>query len=298
MYGERIPAKEVFDILDDYDMPELKSKIRAKKSEPKEDMSMDEKLYGNQDKLDVDNDGEIDASDLSALRKGDHNEEEGDCMECGDGYMEEGNTCEECGKEICECGGGMYESSIKLNESELISLIAKIVNESFPGAEKYNTVHKDSGKENSDALSDVEQKIKNFLSFDDNDNPEFPNQIGGEVKARRADEDEADEVALNRGGGLEDLAYDIEPSEEAKERHKKALTGHTTMGNSQDAANVIPSKLGEKMIKKVKRKKEAIEAAPMYGKDPQPSTIVKESKLVSEEILRMKQMASYNKKTQ
>jgi hypothetical protein len=298
MYGERIPAKEVFDILDDYDMPELKSKIRAKKSEPKEDMSMDEKLYGNQDKLDVDNDGEIDASDLSALRKGDHNEEEGDCMECGDGYMEEGNTCEECGKEICECGGGMYESSIKLNESELISLIAKIVNESFPGAEKYNTVHKDSGKQNSDALSDVEQKIKNFLSFDDNDNPEFPNQIGGEVKARRADEDEADEVALNRGGGLEDLAYDIEPSEEAKERHKKALTGHTTMGNSQDAANVIPSKLGEKMIKKVKRKKEAIEAAPMYGKDPQPSTIVKESKLVSEEILRMKQMASYNKKTQ
>jgi hypothetical protein len=298
MYGERIPAKEVFDILDDYDMPELKSKIRAKKSEPKEDMSMDEKLYGNQDKLDVDNDGEIDASDLSALRKGDHNEEEGDCMECGDGYMEEGNTCEECGKEICECGGGMYESSIKLNESELISLIAKIVNESFPGAEKYNSVHKDSGKENSDALSDVEQKIKNFLSFDDNDNPEFPNQIGGEVKARRADEDEADEVALNRGGGLEDLAYDIEPSEETKERHKKALTGHTTMGNSHDAANVVPSKLGEKMIKKVKRKKEAIEAAPMYGKDPQPSTIVKESKMVSEEILRMKQMASYNKKTQ
>jgi len=298
MYGERIPAKEVFDILDDYDMPELKSKIRAKKSEPKEDMSMDEKLYGNQDKLDVDNDGEIDASDLSALRKGDHNEEEGDCMECGDGYMEEGNTCEECGKEICECGGGMYESSIKLNESELISLIAKIVNESFPGAEKYNTVHKDSGKENSDALSDVEEKIKNFLSFDDNDNPEFPNQIGGEVKARRADEDEVDEVALNRGGGLEDLAYDIEPSEETKERHKKALTGHTTMGNSHDAANVVPSKLGEKIIKKVKRKKEAIEAAPMYGKDPQPSTIVKESKLVSEEILRMKQMASYNKKTQ
>jgi hypothetical protein len=299
MYGERIPAKEVFDILDDYDMPELKSKIRAKKSEPKEDMSMDEKLYGNQDKLDVDNDGKIDASDLSALRKGDRKEEEDEhCMECGDGYMEEGNTCEECGKEICECGGGMYESSIKLNESELISLIAKIVNESFPGAEKYNSVHKDSGKENSDALSDVEQKIKNFLSFDDNDNPEFPNQIGGEVKARRADEDEADEVALNRGGGLEDLAYDIEPSEETKERHKKALTGHTTMGNSHDAANVVPSKLGEKMIKKVKRKKEAIEAAPMYGKDPQPSTIVKESKMVSEEILRMKQMASYNKKTQ
>jgi hypothetical protein len=70
------------------------------------------------------------------------------------------------------------------------------------------------------------------------------------------------------------------------------------MGNSQDAANVIPSKLGEKIIKKVKRKHEEESKAPMYAKDPQPTTIVKESKIVSEEILRMKQMASYNKKTQ
>jgi hypothetical protein len=92
MYGEKIPASRVFEVLDDYDMPELKSKIKAKKVEPKEDMSMDEKLYGNQDKLDVDGDGEIEASDLAALRagkEGDTKEEEGDCMECGDGYMEE-----------------------------------------------------------------------------------------------------------------------------------------------------------------------------------------------------------------
>ncbi len=76
MYGEKVPASRVFEILDDYDMPELKSKIKVKKAEPKEDMSMDEKLYGNQDKLDVDGDGEIEASDLAKLRAGKESEEE------------------------------------------------------------------------------------------------------------------------------------------------------------------------------------------------------------------------------
>lgn len=324
MHGEKIPAKEVFEVLDDYDMSELKSKIRAKKVEPKEEESMDEKLHGNQHKLDVDGDGEIEASDLAALRsKKEDTKEEGECMECGDGYMEEEemedpqfgdiekilnttasvdeemNTCEKCGKDICECGG-MKESkkSLKLNESELIGLITKIVNESFPAAELQGGVHRDSGKQNFDALSDVEEKIKQYLNFDGNDNPEFPNQIGGEVKARRVDEKEADEVATHRGGGMEDLDYDVEPSKEFKERIEMALKGDVKMGNSQEAANVIPSKLGEKTIKKVKKKDQEEAEAPMYAKDVQPSRETKKKDVVSEEIQRMKQMASYNKKTQ
>lgn len=323
-YGDKIPASEVFEVLDDYDMSELKSKIRAKKVEPKEEESMDEKLHGNQHKLDVDGDGEIEASDLAALRsKKEDTKEEGECMECGDGYMEEEemedpqfgdiekilnttasvdeemNTCEKCGKDICECGG-MKESkkSLKLNESELIGLITKIVNESFPAAELQGGVHRDSGKQNFDALSDVEEKIKQYLNFDGNDNPEFPNQIGGEVKARRVDEKEADEVATHRGGGMEDLDYDVEPSKEFKERIEMALKGDVKMGNSQEAANVIPSKLGEKTIKKVKKKDQEEAEAPMYAKDVQPSRETKKKDVVSEEIQRMKQMASYNKKTQ
>jgi hypothetical protein len=291
MYGDKIPASRVFEVLDDYDMPELKSKIKVKKVETKEGNAFSGALA--KAKEDGDDSFTVDGKEF------DVEEGEGECMECGEKSMEEEAVCEKCGKDLCECGDMMEsKKTLKLNESELVSLITKIVNESFPGAEVYNTNHKDSGKENSDALSDVEKKIKAFLSFDGNDNPEFPNQIGGEVKARRADEKEADEVADNRGGGLEDLAYDIELSKETKERHEKALTGDTTMGNSQDAANVVPSKLGEKIIKKVKRKEEAQEKAPMYAKDPQPTTVVKESNIVSEEILRMKQMASYNKKTQ
>lgn len=217
----------------------------------------------------------------------------------------QGGMCEKCGKELCECGSMTNESkkSIRLNESDLIKLIKKMVSEAVPGVELQQTVHKQSGKENDDALSDVEKKIKEFLNFDGNDNPEFPNQIGGEVKARRADDEESEEVADNRGGGLEDLIYDVDPSKEAQDRHEKALKGDTKMGNSQDAANVIPSKLGEKIIKKVKRKDKQEASMKMYNKDVQPSREVKESKeeskkVISEEIQRIKQMASYNKKTQ
>lgn len=311
MYGDKVPASRVFEVLDDYDMPELKSKIKLKKAEPKEgdfvapELSVDEKLYGNQDKLDVDGDGEIEADDLAKLRDGEHNEEEKDCMECGDGYMKEEGVCEECGKEICECGSIMNESKdkIRVSESELVNLIKKMVNEAIPGLETQQKSHKESGSQNKEALSDVEKKIKDYLNFDGNNNPEFPNQIGGEVKARRADDAESEEVADHRGGGLEDLIYDIDPSKEAQERHEMALKGDTKMGNSQDAANVIPSKLGEKIIKKVKRKDKEEENMPMYNKDVQPTKHVNESeeaskKVVSEEIQRMKQMASYNKKTQ
>lgn len=309
MYGEKIPASRVFEILDDYDMPELKSKIKIKQTEPKEgafvapELSVDEKLYGDQDKLDVDGDGEIEADDLSKLRSGEHNEEE-DCDECGGGMTsmeEEAEVCETCGKEMCECGSGMYETkkSVRLSESELVKLISGMVNEAVPGLTAFQKAHKESGSQNKQALSDVEKRIKDYLTFDGNDNPEFPEHIKGDIEARQSTGDEADEIADNRGGGLEDLDYDVEPSDKFKERLEMSLKGDVKMGNAQkDVANVIPSDLGDKMIKKVKRRKEAKEAAPMYVKDPEPTKNVNESTVISEEIKRMKEMLMYNKKTQ
>ena len=297
MYGEKVPASRVFEILEDYDMPELKSKIKVKKTEPKEGNAFTGALA--KAKEDGDDSFTVDGKEF------DVEEGEEECYECGSNSMEEGETCEKCGKEICECGDSMYESkkSIRLSESELVSLIKKMVSEAVPGMETYEKSHKGSGSQNDEALSDVEKKIKEYLNFDGNDNPEFPNQIGGEVKARRADEKESEEVADHRGGGLEDLIYDVDPSKEAQDRHEMALKGDSKMGNSQDAANVVPSKLGEKIIKKVKRKDKEEGNMPMYKKDVQPSREVKESKqvaenIISEEIQRMKQMASYNKKTQ
>lgn len=314
-YENKVPAHRVFEILEDYEMSELTQKIKLKKEESAfvaPEVSMDEKLYGNQDKLDVDGDGEIEADDLAQLRAGKKAEasEEEQCHECGSGEMrEEGEACEVCGKEMCECGS-MYESkdSIRLSESQLVKLIKKMVNEAIPGLEKQQDVHKASGSQNKEALSDIEEKIKEYLNFDGNDNPEFPHQVGGDVKARRADEKELDQVADNRGGGLEDLAYEVAPSKEAEERHAMALKGDTKMGNSQDAAGVVKTKTGENLAKKAerKRKKEQDGHAVSWGHsfiEPADVKSVNESeetkkKIISEEIQRMKEMVSYNKKTQ
>ena len=93
-----------------------------------------------------------------------------------------------------------------------------MVSEAVPGMETYDKSHKGSGSQNDEALSDVEKKIKDYLNFDGNDNPEFPGHNEGDVEARESTGDEADEIADNRGGGLEDLNYDVEPSDKFKER--------------------------------------------------------------------------------
>ena len=44
-----------------------------------------------------------------------------------------------------------------------------------------------------------------------------------------------------------DLNYEYEPSENFKKRLKMALEGDVTMGNSQEAANVVKTKTGENL---------------------------------------------------
>ena len=217
------------------------------------------------------------------------------CSECG-GMMNEEGMCNECGSMMNES-----KKKIRLTESELVKLI-KTIAESVPGLETYKRSHKGSGEINRDSLSKTEKTIKSLLSIDGNDNPEFPKQIGkGEKSARQNTSEEDEVVADNRGGGMEDLDYDVEPSKQFKDRLKMSLNGDSKMGNSQDAVNVIPSKLGEKMIKKVERRKKEIAKAPMYKKDPAPVAEINESvskSNVLNEIKRMKDMLNYNKKTQ
>ena len=323
--GKQHDVEECWKQLEEEESSEWNEEVECKECG---DKSMEEELHGDQDKLDVDGDGEIEASDLSKLRSDDDKEEE--CNECGDKSMEEDasldgvvkklynkihggeqsmeeekKVCEKCGKDICECGV-MNESKkkvLRLTETELMSFIRNIVNETVPGLEAVRKSKSDD-KGTKEHLSDVEKKMKDYLSFDGNDNPEFPKAIGkGEVVARQADDEESDEVADQRGGGMEDLNYDVEPSDKFKERLKKALEGDSTMGNSQEAAGVIKTDTGKKLAEKVKMKDKKEEEAPMYHKDPQPVKKLSESKvtfegIVKEEIDKMKKLSSYNKKTQ
>jgi hypothetical protein len=276
--------------------------------------------------------------------------EEEDCQECGDGYMKEEEPkegkkitqlltksvnenamkCEECGSMLNEEGscnecGGMYESKTKklrLKESELISLITKMVSESIPGLEAAKNSHRESGKENNQHLSDVNKKMKDYLSFDGNDNPEFPKAIGkGDKVARENTPEQEDEIKKNFAG-LENLDYDIEPSEQFKKRLKMAIEGDKLMGNAPttEKTNVIPSngaKLGEepkdkdgnsiptpetakKIEKQVKDRSKDKKERVLYPKEPVPvhESKVNFSNVLEEEIKKMKDMVNYNKKTQ
>jgi hypothetical protein len=278
--------------------------------------------------------------------------EDEDCQECGDGYMKEeepkegkkftqmimksvtenAQKCDECGSMLneegsCdECGGGaMYESkkkTLRLKESELVNLITKMVNESIPGLEAAKNSHRESGKENNAHLADVDKKMKDYLSFDGNDNPEFPKAIGkGEKVARKNTPEQEDEIKKNFAG-LENLDYDIEPSEQFKKRLKMAIDGDKLMGNAPttEKTNVTPSngaKLGEepkdkdgnsiptpetakKIEKQVKNRAEDKKKRVLYTKEAVPVNESEEkfSNILEEEIKKMKDMANYNKKTQ
>jgi hypothetical protein len=280
---------------------------------------------------------------------GDIDEEE-ECKECGDKGMsmeEEKSMCSECGGELneegmcSECGDGMMKESkkkkIRLKESELINLIGKMVTEamkgepgvpSIPGLTITKRAQSDSKKENDSHMGDVEKKMKDYLSFDGNDNPEFPKQIGkGEKMAINNTPEQADEVAKNFAG-LQNLEYDIEPSENFKKRLKMAIEGDTLMGNAPttekpklkpsngaDKGNEAKEKSGtsiptpetakgiEKQVKdrsedKKKRTIYAKEKVPVDTKSAVNESSTKFSSLLNEEIEKMKNLSSYNKKTQ
>jgi hypothetical protein len=239
--------------------------------------------------------------------------------ETPDEMGEEKKCCEKCGKEMCECGGGMYESkkkTIRLSETELTKMIAQMVSESIPGLDATKKSHTESGKENKANIASVEKKIAATMKFDGNDNPEFPKAIGkGEKVARKNTPAQEDEIKKNFAG-LENLDYDIEPDEKFKKRLKMAIEGDRTMGNASttEKTDVVPSngsKLGEEpkdkdgnviptpetakgIEKQVKDRQKDKDNRELYNKQAVPV----KTKSINEEVEKMKKIFSYNKKTQ
>lgn len=335
--GDLIIEKGVYESHDDMmeKLDELNDQLEE--TDNMENTQMDEKLFGNQSKLDKNKNGKLDAKDFEMLRGEKNEEEETDegnaftkklkdtpkggkfklgnkeftdnssldeekqmCSECGSMLNEEG-VCNECGY------GSMNESkkkTVRLTETELINVIKKIVKESVPGMTAYKKAHDGSGNENKSYIKDVTKKMKDYLSFDGNDNPEFPNQIKkGDKMAINNTKEEDEYVDKNRGRGLEDLKYDHEPSEGFKKRMKMAIEGDKLMGNeSKDAGNVVPKKeTAEKILKAAENKKEELKNRVIYPKEKVP--VKTESKMsftsvINEEIQKMKKIQTYNKKTQ
>ena len=209
---------------------------------------------------------------------------------------------------------------VTLTETEMSGLIEKIIREAddnphlalptrgVPGIDVTKKSRDDSGNENAEALKAVEKKIRDYLSFDGNDDPEFPNQIGqGEEKVSAPVTDsQEEEIEMNRGRNPADLTYDNEPGKTFKERAKLSLVGAAEMGNSQEYANVIPSKVGENIAKVAEKRKEIRKDEPIYDKeavpvkedDKKPVRPPVDEPAVASDIKRMKQMSGYKEKTQ
>jgi hypothetical protein len=253
------------------------------------------------------------------------------CAKCGGKLNEEG-MCNECSGGMYES----KKKTLRLTQTELQEMIKNIVAESVPGLQMYTKVHNADKEENDEYLSSVDKKMKDYLSFKGNNETEFPQQDNeGEKVAYRNTDQEDKDVDDYRGGGMQDLEYDEPPSAQFVDRLRKALTGDRTMGNAAETEKVdgelsnggkmgeeskhkigtsVKTETGEKMFKEIDRKHKEKHEAPMYKKDPAPvksATVkpleqkineakeeTKENKVVLEEIKRMKEMLSYNKKTQ
>ena len=319
----------------EYDVEECYSKQMEEEKEGGDDF--EDMLRGRRKKHSYVDNGEETPDEMAEEKKSCEKCGKEIC-ECGGGYMEEEDMtenkqmCNECGgmmneEGMCnECGGGgMYESkkkTVRLTESELIKLISKMVSESIPGLQAAEKSHLESGKENQEYLTSVDKKMKDYLSFDGNDNPEFPKAIGkGEKVARKNSPEQEDEIAKNYAG-LENLEYDIEPSEQFKKRLKMAIEGDTLMGNGKvtEPASIKPSNGAEKgkeakekegnhiqtpetakkIEKQVKDREEDKKNRVLYSKEKVPvsESKVNFSSVLEDEIKKMKNISEYNKKTQ
>ncbi len=229
------------------------------------------------------------------------------------------------------------KESYKLTESELVSMIEKIVLEqkekskkennikgiggSPRGLEVYKKAHKGSGKENEDYIKDVTKKMKDYLKdgskgeYDMNPKT-FP--VGNGELAKM------DKKAFQMTDDLEDFNYEIagqnfpvpDAIEYNEEWMEKLFKGDSMTGNAP-GGNALASKTNDRFDKM--RKKNTLKKLKdqSYKRVPQPvfnektgtekgkglnvkleSTENKKQKLINEEFERMKSLISYNQKTQ
>ena len=167
---------------------------------------------------------------------------------------------------------GISHLKDRLKEAVAAKAVTRKSINQTPGLKITNNVLKQSGKQNKDSVSAIMDKIKDYLSYKDNSNPEYPHQNNSKTDYNspmyRNSTKQDEYVDEWRGGGLEDLQYQTEPSDEFKERFSQYLDGSIETGNNdgegsdgQPVANVVPSKLGDKIKKTMKRKHKDLQGA-------------------------------------
>lgn len=214
---------------------------------------------------------------------------EEDCNECGTSMNED--VCPKCKKTICECGNKVY-----MNESQLISFIKDVILENKSLEKNTQKAQADSKKSNDSYINDVTKKVKDYLNFDGNTNPKFPNAIKGKkIVARQNNESENDEVDLNRGRTSSDLDIDgtdnnfVNNFNSAMEKYMK---GSSKTGNEQvDGGNTIPTDTGKDMLELSEKRKKAKKEEKLYPKEAVPVKVEKSK--INEDINKMKKLIKF-----
>jgi hypothetical protein len=220
--SKNFPKKQSFDYVqeeDDVDFEEEKSEKEEENSEfcryqkkmfgPEDEryqekclgmeMNMNERLRGNQKKIDKNKNNKIDAEDFRMLRKGGETDEQwqalaadmavaaapsvatwaldkafGESNESKKKFPDLSGDGKVTRKDVLMGRGVKLKKSLKLSESEMIDLIEKIVLEDKvksniknltepKGLTTYKRAFKGSGKENDDYIKSVAKKMKEYL---------------------------------------------------------------------------------------------------------------------------------------
>ena len=251
-----------------------------------------------------------------------------------DAEMEEGNEfsgaladAKKRGEKSFEVDGKTYpvKESIQLTEDELIELIENIVKEQTEVKET-NASLKKSKTENDDYIKSVTEKMKKYLKdgskgkYDMNPeqfpkgNGELENMSKKAYTPSKAVEEYIENFVYSPG--MENLEYEIKPNDEWLEKN---IEGSSMTGNGK-GGNAIDTGLGKKINAKRKKNLYGVEKNRSYnrvaqpvvdnaGEDTHSNTLdsifkklgesdEKKTKLINEEMEKMKHLLGYKKKTQ
>lgn len=222
------------------------------------------------------------------------------------------------------------EDVLKLTEEELVSLIEELVVEEkgkAKGLVQYDKVHKQDEDINRKANKESFKKMKDYVkagskgSFEENPK-HFPKGNGELAKMDKKAYTPSDAVGeyidnFAYGGGMSDLYTDeIGYNEDWLEKN---IEGSAMTGNSPEYANAVDTGYGKKLNKRRKeglynkekrqgsynRVKQPVDVAGENTKSGKLNKMFKnlgeseeQKEILSEEMLRMKEMIGYNKKSQ
>ncbi len=226
-----------------------------------------------------------------------------------------------------------HDRNLRLTEEELISLIEGIIQEKNnidtkvpKGLEYTEKILRKSKDENKDYYDEVVKKLKNYIkdgskgeySMNPKDFPRGNGELGEmSKKAYKASSAVEEYIEAFAYPGLENTNYDeIKPNEE---KISEYIEGSSKSGNNPTWANAVETDLGKKINKKRKENLYQKEKDKSYNRVSQPVDEAgegkgedkldkmfaqlesKESKneiLVLNEIKKMKNLFSYDQKTQ